>query len=465
MTYGLRSPSLLRALWLAAALACGLPAAFAQEPIDWTEGSEVRAERVADSVFGGNVMIYRAGPPGADPVVLVHGLGPSGAGDWRKLIPALAGRYEVFALDLPGFGRSDKENRLYSPANFARVIDAVLAKRISRPFVLIGHSLGGAVCLAYGAAYPERMSRLVLVDAAGILQRAVYAEFLGRGAAEQAFGKNLRSVPWLDSFVRTVLTRAEDLPVSSQIILTVPLMREKLLRADPTAIAAYALIEHDFSHELRSIKAPTLVIWGAEDRVAPLRTGELVAAAIQGARLAVIDGAGHTPMLETPEQFNGLVLDELDGRLRIDPYAMPRGAPGDRVARCEGLRAQRFTGDYKEIRLNGCPDVQITNARVGALIARKSVVRLVNSHVYGGVDAADSRLELTAGIIGGETALTLAGGSVDAAGTRFEPRGKIADNRGKVAVALFLSVSESARAGEPSRYLHQVVRLPPGGKW
>jgi len=446
----------LRPLWLAAALVLAAPA-FGQ--------ADAQAERVEEPVFGHSVMLYRAGPPGADAVVLIHGLGQNGARDWSKLIPALAGRYEVVALDLPGFGQSDKENELYSPANFARVIEAVVARRLARPFVLIGHSMGGAVSIAYAARYPERVSRLIVTDAAGVLQRAVYAEALGRAAAAQALGGVPPDAPWLDSFVRTVLTRAEPLPAAGRVVLALPELRLKLLRGDPTAIAAYALVEHDFSRDLRGIRAPTLAIWGAEDRVAPLRTGRLAAALIPGARLAVIDGAGHSPMLEKPEQFNALVLDELEGRLKIDPYALERGAPGGRVGSCAGLREQQFSGDYQEIRAEGCAEVRITNARIGRLIVRNSTVLLVNSHVYDGVDASDARLELTAGLVAGNPPFKLESASLDAAGTRFESRGPVVDNRGKTAVTLSLSVSEAVRAASPPRYLHEVVKVGPGRKW
>jgi hypothetical protein len=79
------------------------------------------SERVAEPVFGGHVMLYRAGPADAEPVVLIHGLGQELAPRIRdKLIPALSSRYQVLALDLPGLrGQSDKGNELYSPVNFA----------------------------------------------------------------------------------------------------------------------------------------------------------------------------------------------------------------------------------------------------------------------------------------------------------------------------------------------------------
>jgi pimeloyl-ACP methyl ester carboxylesterase len=131
-------------------------------------------------VFGGRVVLYRAGRRGAEPVVLVHGLGKIGARDWAHVIPALASRYEVYALDLPGFGASDKGNHLYSPANYARVLDSLLAERVRRPFNLVGHSMGGVIALTFAADYPERVRRLVVADVAGCTARCTASSSAAR---------------------------------------------------------------------------------------------------------------------------------------------------------------------------------------------------------------------------------------------------------------------------------------------
>lgn len=434
------------------------------DPAGWMGVEGARAERVTETVFGGRIILYRAGRRGAEAVVLIHGLGQTGAKDWSKLIPVLAQRYDVYALDLPGFGESDKGNHLYSPSNFARAIDAVLATRVPSRHVVIGHSLGGAVSLAYAAAYPQRVSRLILVDMAGVLHRSVYAEYLSRLGAQLALGVYPKDAPWLQSLVRSVLTSAESLPVSlgGQVALSIPPLRQRLLGGDPNAIAAYALVEHDFSHALRSISVPTLAIWGSEDQVAPLRTGQMAAALIPGARLLVMQGVGHAPQLQVPERFNAVVQEELSGKLDLAPYALSKQPiQSERAGRCDDERGMRFSGDYNEIVLNKCTDVEIADARVGRLVAIGSDARIANSHIDEGIDAKDSRLEITAGRVGGSTALSLDRSNIDAAGTRFEPSDELARNRGKVPVVLQLSVSEVVEADGAPRYVHKTLHLPP----
>jgi pimeloyl-ACP methyl ester carboxylesterase len=251
----------MKRIVLAAALMLAVTAK-ANPPVDWIRAPNASAELVEEPVFGGRVALYRAGPPGADAVVLVHGLGRNAAKDWTYVIPALAERHSVYALDLPGFGHSDKGNHLYSPANFARVLEAVLEKRVARPFALIGHSMGGPVALAYIGAYPQRVRRLILVDAAGVLHRSVYAEFLGRVAAQRAIGMDS---PWFESVVRAIQLRAENWPVRGELALERAGVRRRLLRGDPNAISAFAMVEHDFSQVVRAIPPPTHNNRGAED--------------------------------------------------------------------------------------------------------------------------------------------------------------------------------------------------------
>jgi pimeloyl-ACP methyl ester carboxylesterase len=434
--------------------------AHAAPPSEWMGTASAMAEYVDEPVFGGRIALYRAGPRKGRPVVLVHGLGKAAARDWGRVIPALAARYAVYALDLPGFGDSDKGNHHYSPENFARVIEALLKERVKEPFALVGHSMGGAVALAYAAAYPQRVSGLVLVDAAGVLHRSVYAEFLGRVGAQRALGLDS---PWFDTVMRAIQYRVENFPVRGDLLLENASVRQRILRGDPNAIAAYALVEHDFSETLPAIKAPTLIIWGAFDSIAPVRTGQALAAAIPKARLQVLEGLGHAPQIEAPQRFNPILLDELDGRqVAAPPYALPaRPIRPGRAGVCQDLRGAEFSGDYDKIVLDNCHDAVVRDARVGYLRASNSVFRVVNSQLRDGLDARNSRVELTGVSLGGSMVLDAT--SVDAAAVSIDTPSVIASNYGDDEVAVLrFSVSRVSRTGYAPKPLHDLFRLAPG---
>lgn len=445
------------------------PGAGAQPPADaaaWMGVRGATAERVREDVFGGTVMLYRAGKRGAEPVVLVHGLGTNGAKDWARVVPALAPHYDVFALDLPGFGLSDKGNELYAPDNMARAIEQAVAPRVGRPFVLVGHSMGAAISLGYAATYPQRVRRLVLVDMAGILHGGVYGQSLAKYGLGQLATGVPADAPWVEALLRNVVTKIEGMPMSPDVVLRTPALRQKVLRGDPLTIAGFALGQHDFSEALRRVSAPTLLIWGAEDEVAPLRTGRLAHALIAGSRLEVLPGLAHSPQLEDPARFNALLLEELAGTRAPPPApAMAAGPIEGAPQKCDGKDGARFSGDIPKLTLIRCRGVQVNHARIGELRLLESDAQVMNSEVREGVYALRSRLELTAGLVAGSPALKLDESEVDAAGTRFEGASPVAENAGQLPVTLRLSVAEVRRPGAGARYVHEPVRLAPGATW
>src|SRR5262249_2303532 len=149
-----------------------------------------------------------------------------------------------------------------------------------------------------------------------------------------------------------ITLQAESLPAKGAMSLEVPQVRQRLLRGDPTAIAAMALVEHDLSRGLRAIKAPTLVVWSSDDKIAPPRIGQAIASVVPGARLVYINDAGHAPQVTQPERFNALLRDELRGKLDVKPYAQPYAPPASgEKGSCISERGRKFSGDYEEISL------------------------------------------------------------------------------------------------------------------
>jgi pimeloyl-ACP methyl ester carboxylesterase len=435
-------------------------------PGDWIGVPGAAAERVDEPVYGGKVMVYRAGRRDAEPVVLVHGIGQDGARDWRYVIQELAEDHDVWALDLPGFGESDKGNKLYSPENYVRVIEAAVGRRVGRPFVMIGHSMGAAVSLDYTATYPKRVERLILVDMAGVLHRSIFAESMGRLGVEQVTGFYPEESSWVGSVVRRMLAKIEPLAGASAAILRTPETRQRFLNGDPNAIAGYALVEHDFSRSLRAIKVPTLLVWGSEDKIAPLRAARVALATIPGARLRIIQGVRHEPMTQVPQRFNEIVRDELGGHLEGVKYAPPAGTfTSSRVGRCKGTRGRGFSGDYARIELERCPEAELTNARVGTLLVTDSTVRVLDSQIRDGIQATNSRIEITAGIAAGSPPFTVDASVVDVAGARVESADAVARNIGRVPAIVRFSVTEVSRGGGTPAYVHRIVSMDPEKDW
>lgn len=152
---------------------------------------------------------------------------------------------------------------------------------------LIGHSMGGLIAGGMAADRPDRVERLILVNAA----------FLSLDPAG----------------VRSVTGPATTLRWTSPSLL--PVLVADSLRAGPRRLtdASIQLLKADWRTKLPRIEAPTLVIWGEHDRICPLAIGQRIVAAIPGSQLVVVEGAAHNPMWEQPDAFNREVHDFLAG--------------------------------------------------------------------------------------------------------------------------------------------------------
>ena len=424
-------------------------------------------ERVADPVFGGQISVYQAGPRDAPSVVLVHGIGDNGARDWRSVITDLARDYHVVAVDMPGFATSSKGNHLYAPEQLAVAVHGAIQAYAKPPYNLIGHSLGASVSLAYAQLYGDELQRLILVAVPGVLHRTVYTQYLGEQGAARLQATTPMPADWLTGLIATQLQQLEAGGFNPALLLHSPWARQQLMRGDPKMISAYALAQHDYGPALRDLRVPTLLLWGDLDPLAPLRTAQLLGGVINGARLKVLSGIGHMPMLESPQAFNAVMRDALAGRLENLPaYRLPAVEPTtDRVGRCENKPGMRFTGDYQRINLANCDNAVIEHANVGTVEVSGGSVHLINSHVFDGIKARSSRLQLTAGSVRGEPPLTLAATLVDAAGTRFISDYDVAENLGSTPLIMVFSVAAHNGVVGHSRLLHEVVSVPATSFW
>lgn len=216
-------------------------------------------------------------------VLLVHGLSGSTYW-WRKTLPALASHYRVYALDLAGFGGSQAGPPFELRAAANQLISFLDALHIEKAS-LAGHSMGGFIAADLAARHPERVEKLVLVDAAAL---PFEDGWLGRGIG-------LALVAW-------------KIPPDFW-----PVFLRDAYRAGPRTLwrAANELLAADIARDLSQIQAETLVVWGKQDHLVPLSLGVELARRLHHARLEIIPGAAHNPMLERPVEFNRLLLEFL----------------------------------------------------------------------------------------------------------------------------------------------------------
>jgi len=269
---------------------------------------------------------YLLGGAGS-PVILVHGLGSSASFEWRFNLEALAAHHQVVALDLPGFGRSDKPPADYSIPFFTDILLAFVAARGGRP-ALIGASYGGRIVLGAALEMPQAIDRLVLVDALGVgTPRGLltYRLLLVRGLGELVLSSTARAMRRLrPALVRRLWGWYLSRPASMEKILSdtrIADHRQMLASADYRAaylktlrgVASLQRLRDGVlvDHRLGELTQPILLVWGRHDHVFPASAALAAQRRLRRGRIAVFEDSGHTPQLEEPERFNQLVLEFL----------------------------------------------------------------------------------------------------------------------------------------------------------
>ena len=249
------------------------------------------------TTYGAKIHYVEAGS-GA-PVILIHGLADNVA-IWDPVIPALAARFRVIALDQIGFGRSDKPLLNYRVSTLVDFLDVFLTELKIERASLVGNSLGGWVAAAYALAHPERVERLVLSDAAGYVALTKTMDSRALRALRVASRDDIRYLGPLafhdKRFYQDVDTAFKE-RVTAGDSYTVAQVLDSMIRGDDA-----------LDNKLQTLKQPTLVLWGREDKLIPLSFGEQFHREIVDSRLRIIDNCGHMPQLECPNEFSAAVL-------------------------------------------------------------------------------------------------------------------------------------------------------------
>jgi 4,5:9,10-diseco-3-hydroxy-5,9,17-trioxoandrosta-1(10),2-diene-4-oate hydrolase len=243
-------------------------------------------------------------------VILIHGLGVH-AFAWRKNIDPLAEFLQVYALDLKGCGFSDKPSKSdYSPKGMATFVVRFMDALGIQEAALIGSSMGGMISLTTALLYPSRVTRLVLVASTGyslryktlwkLLRTPVLGEFLIRFAGKKQLRQSIQSC----YYDRSKITQ-ETLEGYYKPYLQNPNFKPQL------QLFRQFKFNQPFSLESRysQIRIPTLILWGREDRVVPVRHAYRFHQDIKTSQLIVLEKAGHALQEECADTFNRIVIE------------------------------------------------------------------------------------------------------------------------------------------------------------
>jgi pimeloyl-ACP methyl ester carboxylesterase len=265
-------------------------------------------------VDGRPVNYVDIGSGNRDPVVFVHGLGGQWQ-NWLENIPRAAQERRVIALDLPGFGLSPMPRDKITISGYGRTVNALCDQLALGVVEVVGNSMGGYIGAEVAIQFPERVDRLILVSAAGISSADLAHQpilTLGRVAAAVT--------SWGAARHREIASR----PKSRHMSLALVARHPSLLKADLAYEAFFkgtgkpgfdnalrACLEYDFRDRLPEIRRPTLIVWGEQDSIIPVRDANEFERLIPDSRKVVMAETGHVGMAERPAAFNDLMMDFL----------------------------------------------------------------------------------------------------------------------------------------------------------
>jgi pimeloyl-ACP methyl ester carboxylesterase len=246
---------------------------------------------------------------GSPPILLLHGF-DSSLLEFRRLMPLLAQQTQVWAVDLLGFGVTERPDGLdVSPSSIEAHLYSVWQALIQRPVVLVGASMGGAAAIAFTLAFPDAVEKLVLIDSAGYSSGPVMGRFLN------------------DSLGYWVTERFLKTPSVRQKISEKAYYNKTFASVDAQKCAALHLDCPNWSKSLISftrsggyrscksrlaeIQVPTLILWGEGDRILGTKDAVRFHSAIPQSKLVWVPDCGHVPHLEKPEFTAQAMMDFL----------------------------------------------------------------------------------------------------------------------------------------------------------
>lgn len=254
--------------------------------------------------IGVTVHVRDEGPRDAPVLFLLHGSNAS-LHTWEPWVARLADDYRVISIDQIGHGLTGPHPYDdYSPAAFVATVEGVADALSLDRFVLAGNSMGGSVAWNYALTHPERLTGLILVDAGGAPDAQPESVPIGfRIASMPVIREVLRKVT-----PRAIIERSLRQSVSNQDMIDDAMVDRywELLRHPgnrrATGLRFAAERRYATAEMMAQITMPTLIIWGDEDRLIPLRAGEWFAEHIPDARLIHYADIGHIPMEEAPDR-------------------------------------------------------------------------------------------------------------------------------------------------------------------
>lgn len=240
------------------------------------------------------------------PMVLLHGF-DSSLLEFRRLFPLLTDNHQVWALDLLGFGFTERKIDVdYSPQNIKAHLWEFWSKMIQKPIILVGASMGGAAAIDFTLTYPHAVKKLILLDSGGLIKQPIIGKFLFP-PLDYFATEFLRNLKVRQSISKTAYFNADFASEDALYCAALHLQCENWHKAliSFTKSGGYG----SFASQLEQISQPTLILWGKDDKILGTKSAYEFQELIPHSKLIWIENCGHVPHLERSEITASHILD------------------------------------------------------------------------------------------------------------------------------------------------------------
>jgi pimeloyl-ACP methyl ester carboxylesterase len=365
---------------------------------DWYKDYGLTEKVVFSKEFNSSINFYQTAKHASKPsITLIHGVGGS-AEDFKDIILGLSKNYDLLLLDLPGFGLSDNNRNIYSPQTYATLLIELLPALINSTNYIIGHSMGGNVSVQIALQAPELAKKLILIDAAGFLNKFSYSEHL----AANYVGNQLPIAQQYSSTIKNVIGKLNQfLPDPTGVLLS-PTGRALILENDINSISAIAVMNEKLSKLIRKEPPPTLIIWGGKDQVMPVQVSTMLSYLLNTHAVYIFPEAGHSPQKQYPNEIVTKIAHFIDSEQKFSQPKITLSNESMTIDCAKNNSLLRLNNaQFSSVTINNCEQGLVSHLQATEIILHNSTINLSHLTLNNSSDYAmvlhNSRVEIWGG--------------------------------------------------------------------